>query len=154
MQLTTALYSTIGCLSSIIFAFIGDKIKFKILFVLFSFLLTIVSFAFPLSFNSDIFFISEVLIMAFILRGYSIIIDPHIIKVYGINNYIEIGGIISSSAGICEIVSVILAFYLENYFSGNKDYLYRIMYIISGCFNLVSLVLGLFEDDDKFDYDK
>ena len=42
-----------------------------------------------------------------ILRGYSIIIDPHIIQVFGINNYIEIGGIIKSSAGICEIVSVL-----------------------------------------------
>ena len=153
LQLTTALYSIIGCISSIIFALIGDKIYFRILFVLFSFLLTINSFIFPLSFNNDIFFISEVLLMAFILRGYNIIIDPHIIRVYGINNYIEIGGIIRSSAGICEIFSVILAFYLENSFSGDKNKVYKFMYIISGCFNLISLILGIFEGDEKFNYD-
>ena len=153
LQLTTALYSIIGCISSIIFALIGDKIYFRILFVLFSFLLTLVSFSFPLSFNNDIFFVSQILTMAFILRGYNIIIDPHIIKVYGINNYIEIGGIIRSSAGICEIFSVILAFYLENSFSGDKNKVYKLMYIISGCFNFISLILGIFEGDDKFNYE-
>ena len=152
LQLNTALYSIIGCISSIIFSLIGDKIKFRTLFILLSFLLSLVSFAFPLSFNNDIFFISEVLAMAFILRGYNIIIDPHIIKVYGIRNYIEIGGIIRSSGGMCEIISVVFAFYLENNFSGDKSYVYKLMYIISGCFNLISLALGLFEGDDKFNY--
>ena len=55
---------------------------------------------------------------------------------------------------VFQISIIIFAFYLENYFSGNKDYVYWIMYIISGFFNLISLVLGLFEGDDKFDYDK
>ena len=153
LQLTTALFSITGCISSIIFGLIGDRIQFRILFVLFALCITFVSFCFPISFNNDIFFIFEVLIMAFILRGYNIIIDPHIMKVYGIENSIEIGGIIRSSGGINEILSVIFAFYLENNYSGNKNYVYKLMYIISGCFSLVSLVLGLFENDEKFDYD-
>jgi hypothetical protein len=152
LQLTTALYSLIGCISSIIFALVGDKIQFRILFVLFSFFLTLVSFSFPLSFNNDIFYIFEILTISFILSGYNIIIDPHIINVYGIKNYIEIEGIISSSGGVCEILSVIFAFYLENNFSGNKNHVYKFMYIVSGFFNLISLVLGLFENDDKFNY--
>ena len=152
LQLTTALYSITGCISSIVFASIGDRIQFRTLFILFSFLLTLVSFSFPMSFNNDFFFIFEILRMAFILRGYNIIIDPHIIKVYGIHNYIEISGIIRSSGGICEILSVIFAFYLENHFSGNKNYVYTCMYIIAGFFNLISLVLGIFEKDDKFSY--
>ena len=152
LQMTTALYSITGCISSIIFALIGDKIQFRILFVLFSFFLTLVSFSFPLSFNNDIFYIFEILTISFILSGYNIIIDPHIIKVYGITNYIEIGGIIRSSGGVCEILSVIFAFYLENNFSGNKNLVYKFMYIVSGFFNLISLVLGLFESDDKFNY--
>lgn len=153
LQLTTALFSIIGCLSSIIFALIGDKIKFRSLFLLFSFSLIIVSLTFPLSFKNDFYFISEVLIMAFILRGYNIIIDPHIIKVYGIRNYIEIGGIIRSSGGLCEILSVVFAFYLENNFLGDKNYIYKLMYIITAFFNLISLILGLFEGNDKFKYE-
>ena len=91
--------------------------------------------------------------MAFILRGYNIIIDPHIIKVYGIRNYIEIGGIIRSSGGLCEILSVVFAFYLENNFLGDKNYIYKLMYIITAFFNLISLILGLFEGNDKFKYE-
>jgi MFS family permease len=152
LQMTGALYSITGCVSAIIFALIGDRIQFRILFVIFSFVLTVTSFAFPASFNYDIFFISEVLIMAFILRGYNIVVYPHILKVYGVENSIEIGGIIRSSEGICEILSIILAFYIENNFSGNKTYAFKLMYIISGCCNLISLILGLSESDDKFNY--
>ena len=152
LQMTGALYSITGCVSAIIFALIGDRIQFRILFVLFSFALTVTSFAFPASFNYDIFFISEILIMSFILRGYNIVVYPHILKVYGVENSIEIGGIIRSSEGICEILSIILAFYIENNFSGNKTYAFKLMYIISGCCNLISLILGLSESDDKFNY--
>ena len=153
LQLCTALYSLAGCISSILFGLIGDKIQFRILFTLFSIFLNIISFCFPLTFKNDIFYISEVLIMAFILKGYNTIIDPHIIKVYGLKNYIEAGGIIRSSGGICEIMSVILAFYLENHFSGDKNYIYKYMYTFSGICNTISLILGLFEGDEKFNYE-
>ena len=73
-------------------------------------------------------------------------------KIYGIENYIKIGGIIRSSEGICEIFSIIFAFYLENNFSGIKDKVYRNMYSISGLFSLISLLIALFENDDKFNY--
>ena len=93
------------------------------------------------------------MIISFVLNGFNIIIDPHMMKVYGIDNYIEIGGVIRSSAGFAEIFSVIFAFYLENNFTGNKDTIYKLMYVISGCFSLISFVLGLFEGDDVFYYD-
>ena len=153
LQYTGSLFSISGCISSIVFGLIGDKIKFRILFIILAFSLSFISFLFPISFKYDKFFIFEILFMAFILRGYNIIIDPHIMKVYGIENFIEIGGIIRSSGGICEILIIILAFFLENNYSGNKNFAFILMYIISGIFNLISLILGLFESDDKFNYD-
>ena len=153
LQLVGALYSIIGCISSIIFSLIGDKIQFRILLVLLAILSTFASFTFPLTFDDDFFFICEIMIISFILNGFNIIIDPHLMKIYGMENYIEIGGIIRSSGGICEISSVIFAFYLENNFSGNKDNVYKFMYVVSGIFSIVSLVLGLSEGDDKFNYD-
>ena len=152
LQMTGALYCLSSGISTIIFALIGDKIQFKILFVFFAFILTIISFNFCITFNNSILFILEVMGISFIYNGYSIIIDPHMMKVYGIDNYIKIGGIIRSSEGICEILSIFFAFYLENSYSGNKDSIYKNMYTISGCFSLISLVLGLFESDDKFNY--
>ena len=152
LQLIGAFYSIIGCVSSVIFALIGDKIQFRILFVVFVVLLNFSSFTFPLSFKNDIFFVCEIMVISFILNGFNIIIDPHMMKVYGMENYIEIGGVIRSSAGICEIASVIFAFYLENNYSGSKNYVYNFIYMISGCTSLISLFLGIFENDEKFDY--
>ena len=152
LQLTTALYNIVSSISSIIFSLIGDKIQFRIIFVLFSFILTISAFLFPLSVYNHIFFISEVMTMSFVLAGFYILLDPHIMKVYGMDNFIEIGGIIRSSGGFSEMFTIVFAFYLENYFSGNKNYVYKIMYYISGSFNIISLILGLFETDEKFNY--
>ena len=153
LQLTGGFYSFSTCMSSITFSIIGDKIQFRIIFLIFSLILTIISFIFPLSFYNHIFFIFEIMIMAFVLTGFYIVLDPHIMKVYGMENYIEIGGIIKSSGGFSEIFSIFFAFYLENNFFVNKNYVYKVMYIISGCFNLIALILGLFENDQRFNYD-
>ena len=153
LQITGTLYSITGCISSIIFYLIKDKIQFRILFILLSLLLSITLFIFPISFNYEIFFIIEILIISFILRGYNIIIDYHLMKVYGMENYFEISRIIRLYTAICEMFSAIFAFRLENNFSDDKNYIFKIMYIISGCFNLISLILGLFETDEKFNYD-
>ena len=131
LQLTTALYSISSSIASVIMALFGDKIHFKIIFIFFAFLLSIVSFSFPFTFNNDFLFISEVLSVAFIYNGVEIVIGPYIMKVFGIEIYTEIGGIIGSSVGISEIICVVFAFYLENYFSGNKNSVYSSMYFIS-----------------------
>lgn len=147
-----ALCSITGCLSSIIFSLVGDKLQFRFIFCLFGILLTINSFIFPLSFHNEILFILEVLVVAFSLNGFNIIIDPHLMKVFGMENFVEICGVIRSSSGIAEIFSVILAFYLENYFTGSKDHAYKWMYFISGVSSFTSFVLSLFENDEKFNY--
>ena len=148
LQLVGALYSLACCLTSITMALIGDKIKFKYIFIMFAFMLTIAAFSFPLSFNNPFLFIFNVMCISFIYNGYNIIIDPYMIKIYGIDNYIKIGGAIRASEGVCEIFSIIFAFYLENYISLNKDYIYKFMFIISGCFNLLSLILGFYENEE------
>ena len=152
LQIVGALCSITGCLSSIIFSLIGDKIQFRYIICLFGILLTVTSFTFPLSFNNDFLFVLEILAVAFSLSGFNVIIDPHLMKVFGMENFVEICGVIRSSSGIAEIFSVILAFYLENYFTGSKDHAYKWMYFISGISGLISFVLGLFESDEKFDY--
>ena len=152
LQLTTALYSLSSSAASVIMALIGDKIKFKYIFILFSFLLSLISFSFPFTFNYDFPFIFEILSIAFLFNGFNIVLGPYIMSIYGIDIYSEIGGIIGSSAGISEIICVVFAFYLENYFSGNKDSAYRLMYFISGGFSLISMFFGFFEKADKFKY--
>ena len=152
LQLTTALYSISSSTASVVMALFGDKMQFRIIFILFSFLLSFISFTFPSAFNNDYLFVSEILLLSFLFNGFIINLGPHVMKVYGIDMYSEIGGIFSASFGIGEIICVVFAFYLENYFSGNKDTVYHFMYITSGCLNLLSMCIGFFENDDKFKY--
>ena len=150
LQITTALYSISSSLASILMALIGDKIQFRIIFIFFSFLISLISFSFPYTFNNDILFICEVLSVAFIFNGFNIIIGPHIMKIFGIDIYTEISGIIGCSVGISEIFCVIFAFYLENNSSLDKNFTFRLMYGFSGILNVISIIFGLFEKDDKF----
>ena len=64
-------------------------------------------------------------------------------------NYTEIWGIIRSSEAITEILGIILNFTLER-----NSFIYKIIYGITGPLSLVSLGLGLFENEYKFDYNK
>ena len=152
LQMVGALFSMTGSFSSLMFSFLGDRIKFKYLFCFLSFCLALTSFCFILSFHNGILFVLVIIINAFIFNGFNIIIDPFIMKVYGMENFVEISGFIRASSGIAEICSITLAFYLENYFTGSKDFVYKCMYYISGFSAFISFILGIFESDDKFNY--
>ena len=152
LQMIGSLLSIVHCFSGLLFSFIGDQIQFRTIFCSFSLILTIISFIFPLSFNKDILFILGILIVEFVHKGFNIIIDPHIMIVFGMENFVETTGVIRSSSGFAEIISIIFAFYLENFFTGNKDFTYKFMYLISCFSSLISFILGLFENDDKFNY--
>ena len=152
LQIIGALYSITGSFSSILFSLIGDKIKFKYLFCSLAICLTIISLTFPLSFHHDILFVCEIIGNSFIITGFNIIIDPFIMKVYETENFVEISGFVRSASGIAEIFSIFLAFYLENYMTENKGYAYKSMYFVSGFSGFISFILGIFINDDKFNY--
>jgi hypothetical protein len=69
-------------------------------------------------------------------------------KVYGMENFIEIWGIIRSSRGISEILGIILNFALNN-----KNDIYKIIYGFTGFFSLISIGLGFYENESKFNYE-
>lgn len=152
LQLIGAFHSISGSISSIVFSLIGDKTEFKYIFCIFGILLTIISFTFSLAFKNELLFVLEILLISFINNGFNIIIDPYLMKVFGIDIFIEICGIIRASPGVAEICSVLFAFYLENNFTGSKDYAYKMMYYISGFSGFISFILCLFESDEKFIY--
>ena len=142
------IYNIVASISFLLFAIIGDCIQFRILFVFLSALLSAISFI--LAFGDDIiFFVLGVAISSFVFSGFIVIFDVHIMKVYGIQNYNHIWGIVRASGGFSEIFAIIFNFTLES-----NSILYKIIYSIIGCFNLFSLFLGLFETDDKFNYNQ
>ena len=84
----------------------------------------------------------------FFSNAFNVIFDSHIMKIYGMDNFIIIWGVIRGSSGISEIVGIYCNFNLEE-----NSYIYKIIYTVTGIFNLISSFLGLLESEDKFNYD-
>ena len=143
-----ALYNVAGCISCLIFGLIGDLVQFRILFIILSILLLLVCYTFIKYFESDLILLLETILVSFAYNGFNIIFDTHIMKVYGMENFIEIWGIIRSSRGISEILGIILNFALNN-----KSDIYKIIYGFAGCFSLISLGLAFYENESKFNYE-
>jgi hypothetical protein len=142
-------YNFIGSISFLIFTLIGDLIQFRFLFAILSALLSVISFMFTQYMGEDdLILLIGIVISSFVFSGFNVIFDAHIMKVYGMKNYIGIWGIIRASGGISEIFGIIFNFTLES-----NSYVYKIIYFIIGCFNFFSLILGLFETDNKFNYE-
>jgi hypothetical protein len=143
------LHNIVGCISLLIFTIIGDCFQFKILFFILSVLLSIASFAFIKFYeNNALYLCVSLIFVSFISNAFNVIFDSHIMKIYGMDNFIIIWGVIRGSSGISEIFGIYCNFNLED-----NSYIYKIIYTITGIFNLISSFLVLFESDDKFNYD-
>ena len=88
------------------------------------------------------------ILVSFIDNSFNIIFDSHIMKVYEMENYIYIWGIIRASGRVSEIIGI-----LFNLFLNIRSSIYKIIYGIFGVFNLISIYIGLFETEDKFKYE-
>ena len=142
-------YNAVGIISVLIFTIIGDCISFRILFSFLSIFITGISFSFIKYFDNEEFFLFFGLIsVSFIRCGFRIIFDRHIMNVYGREIFIDIWGIIRASGGMSEIFGIIFNFTLEE-----NSYGYKILFFVNGCFGLASLILGMTETEEKFNYD-
>ena len=141
------LYNIVGCISCLIFGILGDYIEFRILFIALSTLSSLTSILYVINFEGEFILFIETVLVSLIYNGFNIIFDSHIINIYGIDNFIEIWGFIRSSEGISHIFGIILNFILE---INNPKY--KIVYSITCLSSLISLGLGLFETEDKFNY--
>ena len=142
------LYNIVGCISSIIFGLFGDCVQFRILFSILSILIWVTSFFYVKHFEGEFILFLETLLVSLIYNGFNIIFDSHIMKVYGMENFIEMWGYIRASAGISHLFGIILNSILE--INSPK---YKIVYSIAGVLSVISFGIGLYETEDKFDYD-
>ena len=86
-----------------------------------------------------------------LLAGLMATIAPHIMKVFGMKYYIEIGGVIAFGFALGSVFSTIVS-YLVNSILNNSKFGFFLMYVIGGGMATVAAVLGLFEDDREFEY--
>jgi len=133
------------------FGFLSDKIPFRILYSFIAIITSVVGFAFCYSFGSVGLFMVMVCGMNFILGGYIAVLPPHYMKVFGMKYYVEVGGVVGFANVIMGPICSLFAYFVENGVE-DKIFAYRIIFITGAAMNIVSLVIGMFESDEEFDY--
>ena len=142
------LYNIIGCFFSLIFGILGDYIRFKILFSILAGLSIITSIVYIIYFEGEFILFFETILVSLIYNGFNIIFDSHIINVFGAENYIDIWAYIRAPEGISHLVGIILNCILDT-----NSPAYKIIYGISSLGSIISLLIGIHEGEDKFNYE-
>ena len=133
------------------FGFLSDKIPFRVLYTFIAAITSVVGVGFCYSFNSENLFMVMVCGMNFILGGYIAVLPPHYMKVFGMKYYVEVGGVVGFANVIMGPICSLFAYFVENGVE-DKIFAYRIIFITGAAMNIVSLVIGMFESDEEFDY--
>lgn len=149
LQILGTLSLVILCIFTPLWGLVSDKINFQYLLLAFNIGTTIVSISYYycLKFTATYFIIT--LFVSFLGSSLSVILTPHLIKVYGMKYIIEIGGVLMISTGVSYGLSSGFAFIVQTYTS-NPNLSYQIMFWLAGALGGVATFLGWFEDDRKF----
>ena len=105
--------------------------------------------------NYSAIFIISFMLGVMSLISFSVGFSPFIMETYGIEESVILGGIINVVAKVSELITTVAAFVISLFYSKDEiEKPYRIMYIIGFIFCIFSLVLLIFENKEKFEYDK
>ena len=112
--------------------------------------------------ENDFIFIFSLVICILNIQGILISFTPFIMEVYGIQESVILGGIMSGFSKLADIISTVSAFVFSFICKNEKDEIiidksclkekYAIMYLISGICGCLSSLLLFFERKDKFIY--
>ena len=151
LQLLGILNSIIGFIFSFIIGVLCDYVNFKVLLFINNMLGACVGILYYHSFQDTLSFCILTLIISIQSSGYFCINEYHLIKTFGIDILVDLSGVISLTTGICIILLTIFTYLIEISIA-EKDLVYLIIYPVFGLINFIGVVLGIFEDNEPFDF--
>ena len=104
--------------------------------------------------DRTLFFVLAYAINVIGVSGILVGFGPLVMEIYGIQESVILGGIISGFSKISEIVTTVTAFIVSIFYQQPEElkYPYRILYIISATCCLITAILIFFETNEKFVY--
>ena len=151
LQLLGILNSIIGFIFSFIIGVLCDYVNFKVLLFINNMLGAMVGILYYHSFQDTLSFCILTLIISIQSSGYFCINEYHLIKTFGLDILVDLSGVISLTTGICIILLTIFTYLIEISIA-EKDLVYLIIYPVFGLINFIGVVLGIFENNEPFDF--
>ena len=104
--------------------------------------------------DKTLFFVLAYSINVIGVSGILVGFGPLVMEIFGIQESVILGGIISGFSKISEIVTTVTAFIVSIFYQQPEElkYPYRILYIISGVCCLITAIFLFFETNEKFVY--
>ena len=104
--------------------------------------------------NTVLYMISFVFI-AIGLVSKMVSFNPFLMEIYGIRESVILGGIINGIGKVGEVITVVSAFAISFKYQGNEIKTpYKIIFIVGSACSLLSLILFLFENKKKYEYEE
>lgn len=143
--------SIISSIATPLFGFLSDKVSFRILKVSLMVVSAIIGFFFYSSFNNITTFTIQFLVSRFVSSAGFQISGPHFMKVFGMQYYIEISGIIGIAEVIMSPICSFSVFFIES-FKSSIDSVYIFLFSAGAVLTTIAGILALFETEEKMKY--
>ena len=154
MQYSPLLFALSNILFGPIWGYINDKLQsFRIAkFICLVSIIPSMILCFFIKYN--LMYIVSIFIGLIFNIGLHSIIQPHIMRIFGIKYSIEIGGVIGISMGIINILKGLLSFLISLYYKTGKELqkAYRFVFLIGIGLNICGFYLASKEKEESFNY--
>ena len=144
----------LSCVTNPIWAFCVDKFGFKPVMIIISSLTIILSIYFCILMDNKFFYVIGLYISSVFRGGVTSSAIPHIMQIFGLNNYLIIGGLGRLFTQIVSFSVAVVSIVISIFKKSVKDLLlpYRIVSLVGAGFAIFGLILILYENDDvKFE---
>ena len=140
-------------LSSPLWGIMIDKISFRVLFSIINVIGMFVGVAIVLGiYYLPIMFCVTVCVNALCVSGVRTILNPHVMKIFGIKYSMIVYGIIGLVSGSSNFMGSLFSFVVSSVFKNNMNFAYGCIFIFGSVLNFFSLILTQFEKDDVFEF--
>ena len=156
MLMYTAVFVALSLsLASPFWGFLIDKFSFKVLFSIVNIVGIIIGVAIVLGlYYLPLLFCVVVAIDGLCVSGFMSILNPHIMKIFGIHYSMIVSGIIGLVAGTSNFIGSIFSFVVASVFKNNQNFAYGCIFVFGSVLNVVSLILTFFESNEPFEFTK
>jgi hypothetical protein len=142
------------CVGGFFLGILCDYVPQKYLLLFMNGSNVIIAFFYCLTFSNSIAFFIFTSYSSFLAGGFYSIKDYFLIKVYGVDLYVELMACVNLLASIVVIGLTPLSYYLNDNADADSNSPYWILFSICGVLSIMGLVLSYYVKDDVFKYEK
>ena len=139
-----------------LWGFLADKVSFTklILFINSIGVFTGICLGFTLKYKLCKCFSALICLNVLCASGFRNVMNPHMMKVFTIEYSMRLGGIVGIASAMSNIIGSALSFVFSKVYGDSTDQnkAFFILYGVGGMFSFIALVLGLFENDEPFEF--